>query len=94
MELGLNNGRLHILDSCYIKHVFPCILPVLVTYMSPAHTLLKIGCSSNKPQFAAHFVGVITTLAQIKSILEKAITSDSLHLQHPSNRVTTSYTGC
>ena len=89
MELGLNNGRLHILDSCYIKHVFPCILPVLVTY-----TLLKIGCSSNIPQFAAHFVGVITTLAQIKSILEKAITSDSLHLQHPSNRVTTSYTGC
>jgi len=31
MELGLNDGRLHILDSCYIKHVFPCILPVLMT---------------------------------------------------------------
>ena len=32
MELGLNDGRLHILDSCYIKHVFSCILPVLMTY--------------------------------------------------------------
>ena len=35
---------------------------------SSTSTLLKIGCSSNTPQFAAHFWGVATVLEQIRSV--------------------------